>query len=815
MMRRTTFREIKHSLGRYLAILAIIALGVGFFSGLCVTKTAMIKTANDYLSEQELYDYRMVSTLGLEDADVDDFSSLPGIEYAEGAYNADAVVNDKAGEYVAKMLSLSNTINKAALVTGRFPQTSGECVVDAKFLYTNPVGSTITIVDTNTDATKDSFRVKEYTVVGTVHSSLYLNYERGSSSVGNGVIKAFIYILPEDFNMDVYTDIYCTLSHQESIYSTEYNKLIKNNQKMMEETLQKCVDRRYQELSEQLKPLGLTVEVPNTYVLTRDSNVGYACFESDSDIVAGIARVFPAFFFLVAALVCVTTMNRMVEEQRTQIGVLKALGYSEITIMGKYIIYSGSAALIGCITGFLAGSYAFPKIIWMTYNLMYGFSDIEFFFDIKLFIIALIVSLICSVGTTLVSCRFELRCMAAELIRPKSPKNGERILLERVTFIWRRLKFLYKVSIRNVMRYKKRFFMMVLGIGGCTGLIITGFGIKDSIANIADRQYGEIQTYDYAITFQEEMDTEAIETFLNETADYLDECAIVMESSIDIIDGNKSCSLQLIIPQEQTDFDHFIHLGTVDGEDIPYPEDGEIVITENIADKYHIHVGEEILIRDSKMNEVTLKVAAICRNFFMSYGFVNKETYQSQMKEEPIYKAAYANTNDKTKLHEAAAYMLNLNEVSGVSVIKDTRDRFTQMLKSLDYIVVLVIICAAVLAFIVLYNLTNINITERIREIATIKVLGFYPGETASYVFRENVALTAIGALVGIPTGYALHSYVMNEIDIDMVRFDIHIQAASYWYAILFTFAFAVIVDAVMYFKLKRINMAESLKSIE
>ncbi|MCR5585739.1 MAG: FtsX-like permease family protein, partial [Lachnospiraceae bacterium] len=557
---------------------------------------------------------------------------------------------------------------------------------------------------------------------------------------------------------------------------------------------------------------------PSTFVLTRDENIGYACFENDSQIVDGIAVVFPVFFFLVAALVCVTTMSRMIEEQRTQIGVLKALGYSNTVIMSKYLIYSGSAALFGCIGGFYLGCYAFPKIIWIVYGLMYGFTDISFVFNPVLFIISLAVSLICSAGTTYISCRYDLISVAAELIRPRAPKNGKRIFLEHIGFLWKKLPFLHKVSIRNIFRYKGRFLMMMLGIGGCAGLIVTGFGIRDSISDIANVQYSKIQVYDEQINFSEKMTPDDLIAFEEEFSDKIDVLMPIYQFSADPVGTDSIRAMNVVTLGKEDNWREVLLLHENDSVMLDFPEKNKVILTQNIADANNLNVGDTITLRDSDFNEFKLTVSGICDNYFSSYAYISAETYAEQ--HSPVsdgvpYRSAYVCIKKGIDLHEASASFLNHGKVTSVSVNADTLEMFSKMMQTMNYIVVLVISCAAALAFIVLYNLTNINITERIREIATIKVLGFYPVETASYVFRENLALTVIGALAGLPLGVFLHAFVMSNIKLDMITFDVHINGISYLYALVFTLAFAAIVDFVLYFKLARINMAESLKSIE
>ncbi len=947
-MWKTTLREIKASFGRYLAIFSIIALGVGFFSGLKVTKETMLEAGDRFIKNTDMFDIRLISTLGLTDDDVTAISSINGVEHAYGAYQADAVVTDNAKEYVVRFHSIDDNVNKLELTSGRLPVAPGEAVADARYYSESSLGKTVTLSDSNKEDTLDRFSTNEFTIVGTAYSPLYLNYERGTSSVGNGSVSSFCFILPEDFDFEVYTDIYLSLTDKEFLYSKAYEDLIDrvkpafetaveeralirynglysdaraelddaeaklsdaetkladahkkiedgkkeiaDKEKELEDAKKAIADKEKEIeegeaklaaasaflLAEQLDAAMAELEFgkqqieeakketedgekklsdarkelnegetelvekeaelidakekvadaekeladfkePSTYVLTREENIGYSCFKSDSTIVDAIAVVFPVFFFLVAALVCVTTMSRMIEEQRTQIGTLKALGYDGSTIISKYMIYSGSAAITGGVGGFFLGCYVFPTVIWKVYGLMYGFTDIEFVFDPVLFAISIAVALICSVGTTYISCKYDLGQIAAELIRPKAPKSGKRILLERITFIWRKIPFLHKVSIRNVFRYKGRFVMMLLGIGGCTGLLVTGYGIRDSITEIADEQYTEIQVYDELVNFSETMLPEEFDEFKTEYETSVSVLMPVCQTAVDPVDTGSTRSLTLITLAHEEEWTKTLLLHDKTGKQLDYPGAGEVILSQNVAKINKANVGDTIVFRDSDFNEFRLKVSGICENYFNAYAYISVETYLSCIPsaEFPPYKSAFVCLKDGADPHEASAAFMGYGKVGSVSVIADTLLMFSKMMQTMNYIVVLVIFCAAALAFIVLYNLTNINITERIREIATIKVLGFYPLETAAYVFRENMALTAFGAVIGIPIGIWLHGYVMSNIKIDMVSFDVHINGISYIYALLFTFAFALFVDFVMFFKLERINMAESLKSIE
>ena len=463
----------------------------------------------------------------------------------------------------------------------------------------------------------------------------------------------------------------------------------------------------------------------------------------------------------------------------------------------------------------MGGTILFPRVIWTVYGMMYRVDTLVYVFDWKLALISLAVALACSMGTTWLSCRMELSQVAAQLMRPKAPKAGKRVFLEYLPVIWKRLGFLRKVSVRNIVRYKKRLFMMVMGISGCTALLVTGFGIKDSIANVAAQQFEEIQVYDIAVTFSAPVD-KATEAELKEVAGAdISEYLPAMETSQDIETDNGQKSVNLVVIEAGEESDSFLKLHTEGGEDIAYPATGEAVITDKIAAQLGIAVGDSLTLRDENMRTMTMKVVGINQNFFYNYVYINGETYEQQTGQMPEYQTIYINGAENADVHGLSARLMKLDNVASVSVNQDIMDRISSMMESLNLIVVVVIVCAAGLAFIVLYNLTNINITERIREIATIKVLGFYKKETAHYVFRENLVLTFMGAIVGLPLGKWLHFFVMNQINLDMIAFDIHILPVSYIYSVALTFVFAMLINLFMGGKLEKISMTESLKSVD
>ena len=1066
--RKNLIREIRGSLGRYLAILGIIALGAGFLTGLQMTKPAMIETAQVFLDEHNFFDYELLSTLGFEAEDVAAVAAVEGVSAAEGGVSLDALLHfqGETDDAVYKVMRLPEQVNTVQLESGRMPEKAGECLADAYMMGDAALGKTLVLSQENEEDTRDSFAVTELTVVGTVYSPLYLNYERGTSSIGNGQVSAFLYVTDESLDTDYYTEIWLTLDKEGAIYSEEYDENISAMEDPVTDSAEVQAHRRYTDildeameaieearaeyqdgveeyetqradaeaemasaqatldsseqtlrqseaqlqsgaaqlaagqaeldagraeleatktetyaqldaaqaqldagrllveqqlatteramawvqenaaavdaglgdilelLAQQLPPelagylpedataaevLSMLesyrsqllaqqaeldanqaeldagraqadeefakaeaqlaegqaelnasaaqiqsgysqlwsgyaqlesgrqelaearaeadekfaeaeaeladakaqiddaeaeiqdIKAPTVYVLGRSTNVGYVCFESDSGIVEGISRVFPLFFFLVAALVCITTMTKMVDEQRTQIGVMKALGYGSGAIMVKYLLYSGSASLLGCILGVSVGMVLFPTVVWQAYSMMYGFSDLILVIRWPIVLLVVGAFLGSMLGVTWLCCRSELRHVPAELIRPKSPKAGKRILLEHLGILWKHLKFLDKVALRNIFRYKKRLFMMIVGIGGCTALLVTGFGIQDSIADVVDYQYSEICLYDGTVEFVEARDAGQMEEFQEEFDGIVEDTLLLHQSFVDLEAGGTVKSVYLLVADS---LDGFMDLH--DGnEPVAFPGEGEVVINNGLAENCGLEVGDEISFRTADLEEITVTISGIFDNNVYHYMILSPETVRSQLGRDLETKTAYVNLREGEDAHAAAAELSQGEGVASVSMNADMQERVGTMMQSLDYIVVLIIFCAGALAFIVMYNLTNINITERLREIATLKVLGFYPLESAAYVFREGLALTAIGAGIGLVMGKMLHAFVLAQIQVDLMRFDARVLPISYVYSVALTFVFSLIVDIFMYRKLEKINMAEALKAIE
>ena len=546
-------------------------------------------------------------------------------------------------------------------------------------------------------------------------------------------------------------------------------------------------------------------------ILDRNSNVGYNNLDSSSDIVQGVSRVFPVFFILVASLVCITTMTRMIDEERTQIGTLKALGYSNGAIIGKYMFYSGSGAIIGCLVGVTIGSTIFPMILWQAYKIMLYITP-GIVLTVNWWLCFAVIGVYTSVMlfVTWYCCRRTLQEEPAELIRPKAPDAGKKILMEYLPF-WHQISFLNKVTIRNIFRYRQRLAMMLVGIGGCTALLVTGFGLRDSIVNVVDFQFEDVTLYDLQVYFRGDV-TNAIEADFREEIGTDTPYMFYHQSSVELEADHRVKEIYMIAGDEQLSEFIDLHSGS---KSLDLPKRNEVVLSVGVSEALGIRVGDEVVMRNSDMQSLELTVSGIYDNHVYNYSIVSPETIEEQWGTPPEMQMAFIKVADEQEVHQIGASISELPDVMNVSVSADMADMVRNMMDALDLVVVVIVFCAGLLAVTVLYNLTNININERVREIATIKVLGFNASETGAYVFKENMTLTIVGSILGLGLGKLLLMFVMTQIKIDMVWFRAIVMTPSYLMAAALTLLAAIVVDFIFYFKLQKINMAEALKSVE
>lgn len=562
------------------------------------------------------------------------------------------------------------------------------------------------------------------------------------------------------------------------------------------------------------------LEMPTWYILGRNSIQTYVEYGQDAERIEAIGNVFPAIFFLVAALICLTTMTRMVEENRTQIGMLKAMGYGKAAIAGKYLAYAFLASFIGCLIGIFAGQKTLPVVIIGAYKILYNNLPV---IRSPMYPGYSISSSLLAIGITVIaagaSCWNELRAVPAQLMRPEAPKQGKRIFLEHLPFIWKRMSFSKKATARNLFRYKKRFFMTVLGIGGCMGLLMVGFGLKDSIMAIGQKQFGEIRTYSATLNLDGEITEEernAFLEFVSEDSD-VEEYMEAMETSVDIGFGDEERSSYLVVASDPQQLKKFVKLKDRKSQEEFELDNEGVVVTEKLAKLLDISEGDTIYLKDGETKRLEVKVSHIAENYYFHYVYMTSEVYRELYGEEPEYTEVFTvnRSKDEEFEEEFQKKYMEVDGILNVTMLSTMEGRIADMIRSMDTIIYVIVIAAGMLAFVVLYNLNNINISERRRELATLKVLGFYEGEVSQYVFRENIVLTLIGALAGVGFGLLLHRFVILTAEIDLMMFGREIKFMSYFYSICLTFLFSLLVNLFMHFKLRKLDMVESMKSVE
>lgn len=1126
-IRKDFYMEIRRSMGRFLSIFFIVAMGVAFFSGIRASEPDMRYSGDSYLDRHELMDIRVMGTLGLSEENIEAIQKIKGVKKAEPGYSADVLVEAKGNQKVLHAASVLETMNQYTVEEGRMPEKSGECFMDQDFLASSglKVGDKVTVQSGTKDPVTDTFQTDTFEIVGSGSSSSYLSFSRGSSTIGNGEVNGFMAVLPEDFALEVYTECYVavdgakeltafteeydsavqtvlnriedigdvqgklraeeireeaqekladaekeledakaeadkeledarkqiedgekqlaegkeqlekgrqelqngkntlyasqnevdaakeqlsqgwtqleegkaefaakeeefnqqyesgmaqleegeaqlaaqmqaqwdsfyarkaeyeagaaqleeaknqsvqlqaaldggTLSQEEAakvqaqlaqlqaviaesepqvqaaakaiaegeaqlnqaqqeaeaqladtraqlengkaaieearaqlaaseeeliagqnqadqgqqqidagwtdIYAAEAE--LEKGEKEIQENQQKLADAKKEyeegeaEAKEKIKDGEneikdakqeiADIEDAEWYVDDRSVVSEYTGYGDNADRMRAIGEVFPILFFIVAALISLTTMTRMVEEQRTQIGTLKALGYGKLSIAGKYLNYALLATIGGSIFGVAFGEKVFPYIIVNAYKIMYThIPDVKVPYDLSYAAMATGAAIACTGLATLLACYRELASQPAVLMRPPAPKQGKRVFLERVPFIWKRLGFIWKSTIRNLIRYKKRFFMTVFGIGGCMALMIVGFGLRDSIFSVGKIQYDELQTYDGMIILNTDADAED-KASLDECLETEKEISAVSKGylkKINIQKGNTEKEVYLYAPEDLEKNKEFFTFRDRRSGDIYELGKDDVFLTEKMAKTLGIEKGDKLSLETEEGRTKEVTVTQICENYMEHYLYVSPEIYR-----ELYGKPVEANTVyfkmknfDEKKLNEIGKAVLDERAALNVSYTYNIEGQLDDMLESMDIVIVVLIISAGLLAFVVLYNLNNINITERKRELATIKVLGFYDNEVSAYVYRENILLTIIGAAVGVLLGSLLHRYVIVTVEIDNVMFTRIIEHISFVYSAALTCIFSVFVNFVMYFKLKKINMVESLKSVE
>ena len=1133
---KNTFREIKNTKARFISIMAIIALGVGFFAGIKATVPSMYNLAENYYQEQNLMDYRLVSTVGFDEDDIKAVEQTEGVSSVMPSYFCDAQITAENGGDVVRLIAVpekygdNSVLNTLVLKEGRLPEKPDEILVEHYSISGTryKIGDKITFSKEAGDKDlTEQLECLEYTVVGTADSPLYISYQRGTTSIGNGKISEYMYVDKDSFNTERYTELYvkadfsenCSafsddyeensenlaktlettanaqcevfdrdviqkaknelddakaeyndektkaekqlsdakdkidssqkefdekiadaqaeldsakaqiesgkseletskneyytkissaedeiskqetqlenaqteydkskadfdtqiLSAQNEIdngraeYKTAYNEFkntqepqllagieqaqtavdslksaiavetnpdvlavlnsqleqaqqtldnlisqysqailqfeeskakldsaqteldskktegqaqldsalaqiesgrtalengkaeletqktegynklveaqnsldtaqsqydegVKELEKQKTEGQQKLddaqdeydkekskADKKFAEAEDEINDTQKELDklsTPEWYVFTRDDNPGYSSFSLNADRLDAVASVFPVFFLLVAVLVCVTTMTRLIEEKRTEIGTLKALGYSNISIVTKFVIYALIAAILGSIVGTVLGVCSLPFIIYNAYKIMFYIGDITLVLNIPSVVLGIAAAVLCTTVVSVVVCMRSLSQKPAEAMRPKAPKPGKRILLEYITPLWKRFSFTAKLTARNLFRYKSRLCMTVIGVAGCTALIVAAFGLLNSFDPLTKDQFETIYKYDAVIVPKESGNEKELSYLISDVESRENVSKFMLasqqEATVEFNGQVKDESTYLTVAQNPDELDSIISFHTRKGkEELTLTDDG-VLINEKLSEEFGIKVGDIIRI-SGEFGESEAKVCGIFEQYLHNYIYMTPTLYNSLYGKTLSYNMldVKLDDNSQTAQENFSSEVLKDDRIAAVSFIATSLKEFENMLNSLNLVVLVMITCAAALAFVVLYNLTNINIAERVREIATFKVLGFNNRETSSFIYKENIVLTLLGIAVGLVLGIFLTSFIVQTVEVDNVMFGREIYPTSFIYAAGFTMLFSLIVNAVMRFKIKAVNMVESLKSVE
>lgn len=823
--------EIWKTRTRYLSIFAISALGVAFFSGIRATSPDMKDAGDTLFQESNLADITVMSTAGLTPDDIEALRAIEGVEAVSPGLFVDAMMQTGGGEEKnVRLLSLpiqekekygqlidllpsydidpapEYEMNTLEIKEGRLPVSDREAALDVKLQEDLglALGDHVTFETSGGTAT--------LRVVGFVYSPKYVSLiERGLSTVGNGSCAGFAYASGNALThlgtklpilgllTAMYTEADIVISGKEglSAFSDEYADLVD------------AVSTRIEAYAETASG--------TWYIQDRSANPGYSDYSENTERIAAVGNVFPVIFFVVAALVSLTTMTRMVEEQRIEMGTLKALGYSTAAIMMKYVVYSISACVLGGFLGAVVGFRLLPYVIISAYSIMYRLPSFATPYRVDIATMAIFAVMACTGLATVAASASALREVPATLMRPKAPKVGKRVLLERVTFIWKRFNFTTKVTVRNIFRYKKRFFMSIIGIAGSCSLLVTGFGLEDSIFGIAECQFNDIWKMDVQAYTYDSMPLSELQELAENSAaaPHFRSVMFCYDTVCDAGSGDaRTGNVHVLGVRDYAEMDEKIRLHS-SGTEIPLTDEGA-VITKKLAELSGVEAGDTLHIY-SGSQEYEVLVAGVADNYVYHYVYMTAAYYEQVFGRPMEYNAFMINLDGvpEGELDTVSEGILADSRVYTVMTLSSIYDSIMDSLSILDYIVIVLIAGSALLTFVVMLNLTNINLGERKRELATLRVLGFYDKEMYDYVFRENNALAAIGAAAGLMLGKFMHAFVIRTCEVDLVMFVRSANAMSFVYSFVLTVAFSLCVNLMMRRKVRAIDMVESLKSAE
>ena len=815
----SSVRKIKSSYKRFLSLMFLSLLGVGFYVGIKASAPNMVITLDNYLDAQNMHDIEVIGTLGLTYEDILEIEKLGFVNEIYGIKSIDHVISINDYDKNIRILSL-NKINEVVLREGRLPENTNEIVVDWKFIKESDyqIGDYLSI---DTDGLKNN----ELKIVGIIESPLFHAHEyMGTTTVGNGKLHYVAYTLESAFKENAYSSINLTIDGSKNLEtgSEEYKELVSSSIEKIElikETReQERFDSLFKEQIEYMNNFGIAVdmeEFPKSkwYIFDRTDNLSYSTFMTMSESIREIGNVFPILFYLVAILISLISMSRMVDEDRLEIGTLKGLGFSNQKIISRYVLYAFSATFVGGIIGMFIGFNFFPTVIWNIYESIFIIPNFQCVFHMEYASIGLIIAIICICGSAIINAKKSLKEKPSELMRPKAPKVGKQIWLEKITFIWNKLKFSNKITIRNIFRYKGRVLVTIIGIASSTALIVTGIGLKDATVNISKFNYYNVHVYDEMIGVNAEEDVDSLINLLNDNKNVVHTVRANYEVTEIYNIDKESIEVNLISPENSNELEKVIRLNDVndDYKRVNLEKD-KAVLSEKLARVMNVEVGNHIYF---KINEkyIAVEVSHIVENYIGNYVYISKEKYKE------IYDKYDGNTlflKMAKELSEEDAKEIMKNEAVSSLISKSTMlEQANNILESLNSVVIVLVAASAILAFTILYNLSTINISERRREISTLKVLGFYDEEVDSYITKENYFITIIGIIIGCVSGTYLQRYVSSTAEPHDLMFGDEIKFTTYIIAAALSIIFTLIVSYITHFSLKKIDMIESLKSNE
>lgn len=806
-----TFRTIKKSIGSYLSIFFIVLLGTGFFAGMQSASPSMKLTAENYYNDSNFADLKLSTYANFTQNDILKINEIDNIENVVGIKTVDALTTIGDETVPIKIISEPKdgfNINKYTVLAQSDISINEEnylkgSIINARYGEIINVGDEIQL-EFPAGKNADIFKNHNVKITQKVMSPFVLNEEIGYTNLGTGIVEAIIFIPESEFTFEGYNEILIDVNTLNSsgqyinTYSDSYTEIVTSTLNNIKENLK---------------------NVP--FVASDRTDVkGYSSFNEDSDRIASIANVFPLFFMIISIMVCNATFSRMVYKERLQIGTLKALGYNNLYISSKYYLYAFLSTIFGSIAGIILGVLILPNVVYTAYSSIYHFPDnINIKFVLFAIFGTIVIYLLFSFAAVFLAIKKDINKNANDLMRPEPPKNGKRVLIEKINFIWSKLSFNQKITIRNVFRYKRRFFITVLGIAGSTALVLAGLGIQNSLSTVVEKQYNEIFKYDAIVMTDtnDESEFSFLENSLLNNNNITDTLGI-FQKSYTVNGKTDELYVNMVVPQDDLELQKYIGLRNRKTNNIyNLNETSGVIISEKTANVLGVSENDYISIKLDEDQFIDIKIDHITENYAMHYMYMNSNTYKNVTGQLPKYNGFFVML-DNIPEHEKNSFLTEVTQnedILSFYLVDDIKKSFEESLANLDIVVIILIIAAAILAFVILYNLNSVNVSDRLRELATIKVLGFYSKEVTEYIYNESLISTIFGIASGLIFGSFLHKFIIKTVEVDLLMFGRNIYFSSFILAAFITIIFSVIINVILHYQLKKINMVEALKSVE